>query len=143
MALYDPELEEELEEVFHDAHENIANQIQQTKDLNKVLIIQEEEEKFALLPSGVASDPSTRKVLPFFKDPKIKVSMWKIFKDSIGKDISKMAVPVYFNQPLSILQACAQPTEHMDMLDRAVAESDPIKRLALLGVYCAIQHTNI
>lgn len=103
MALYDPELEEELEEVFHDAHENIVNQIQQTKDLNKVLIIQEEEEKCALLPSGVASDPSTRKVLPFFKDPKIKVSMWKIFKDSIGKDISKMAVPVYFNQPLSIL----------------------------------------
>jgi len=23
--------------------------------------------------------------------------MWKIFKDSIGKDISKMSVPVYFN----------------------------------------------
>lgn len=104
MAIYDPELEEELEEVFHDAHENIANQIQHTKDLNKALIIQEEEEeKSPLLPSGVVSDPSTRKVLPFFKDPKIKVSMWKIFKDSIGKDISKMAVPVYFNQPLSIL----------------------------------------
>jgi hypothetical protein len=52
MALYDPELEEELEEVFHDAHENIANQIQQTKDLNKVLIIDEveEEEKSPLLP---------------------------------------------------------------------------------------------
>jgi len=59
MALYDPELEEELEEVFHDAHENIANQIQHTKDLNKVLIIQEEEEeeKSALLPSGLVSDP--------------------------------------------------------------------------------------
>jgi oxysterol-binding protein 1 len=137
MALYDPELQDELDEVFHDAHENIASQIQHTKDLKKVLIIQEEEEKSSLLPSGLESDSPIRKTLPFFKDPKIKVSIWKIFKDSIGKDISKIAVPVYFNQPLSILQACAQPTEHGDMLDRAVAESDPIKRLALIGVYCA------
>jgi hypothetical protein len=27
MMLYDPELVDELEEVYHDAHENIANQI--------------------------------------------------------------------------------------------------------------------
>ena len=27
MVLYDPELEDELEEVFHDAHESIANKI--------------------------------------------------------------------------------------------------------------------
>ena len=39
MALYDPELQDELDEVIHDAHENIASQIQQSKDLNKVLII--------------------------------------------------------------------------------------------------------
>jgi hypothetical protein len=140
MALYDPELRDELEEVFHDAHENISNQIHHTKNLNKDLIIQEaekEEQKSVVLPAGVVADPPTRRILPFFKDPKIKISVWKIFKDSIGKDISKIAVPVYFNQPLSILQTNAQPTEHGDMLDRAVAESDPIKRLALIGVYCA------
>ena len=102
MALYEPELGEGFEEVFHDSYENIANQILHAKDLNKASAIQEEE-KSALLLSGLVTDPAARKMLPYFKDSQIKVSMWKIFKDSIGKDISKMTVPVYFNQPLSIL----------------------------------------
>jgi hypothetical protein len=48
-------------------------------------------------------DPKTREVLPFFKDPKIKISFWTILKDSIGKDITKLSVPVYFNDPTNIL----------------------------------------
>jgi hypothetical protein len=52
-----------------------------------------------------------RTALPFFKDPKVKISLWTIIKDSIGKDLSKISVPVYFNSPLSILQSLACPTE--------------------------------
>lgn len=48
-------------------------------------------------------DPSERFVLPYFKDPKVKISIWTILKDSIGKDITKMSVPVYFNDPMNIL----------------------------------------
>ena len=48
-------------------------------------------------------DPPARDVLPFFKDPKIKISVWTIIKDSIGKDLTKMSVPVYFNDPANIL----------------------------------------
>lgn len=48
-------------------------------------------------------EPPMRDVLPFFKDPKVKISLWTILKDSIGKDLSKITVPVYFNEPLSIL----------------------------------------
>jgi hypothetical protein len=44
-----------------------------------------------------------RQQLPFFKDPKVKISIWTVIKDSIGKDISKITVPVYFNQPLSLV----------------------------------------
>lgn len=57
----------------------------------------------ALLPDGEQPDPSTREKLPFFKDPKIKISVWTILKDTIHKDISKISVPVYFNQPLNVL----------------------------------------
>ena len=63
----------------------------------KQFLIQEEEEKKG------EEDPPTREVLPFFKDPKVKISLWTILKDSIGKDLSKITVPVYFNEPLSIL----------------------------------------
>ena len=54
----------------------------------------DEEEKEA--PKKKA-DPDQRLELTFFKDPKIKISLWTILKESIGKDISKITVPVFFN----------------------------------------------
>lgn len=52
-------------------------------------------------------DPPERDVLPYFKDPKMKIGIWTVIKDSIGKDLSKMSVPVYFNDPTNLLQRCA------------------------------------
>lgn len=49
------------------------------------------------------NDPPERDVLPYFKDPKKKVSFWTIIKDSIGQDLTKLSVPVYFNDPTNIL----------------------------------------
>ena len=48
-------------------------------------------------------DEPERDELFFFKDPKVKISILTIIKDSIGKDITKMSVPVYFNDPTNIL----------------------------------------
>jgi hypothetical protein len=44
-----------------------------------------------------------RAELPWLKDPNAKVSVFAIIKDSIGKDLSKLQVPVYFNDPTSLL----------------------------------------
>jgi hypothetical protein len=74
------------------------------------------------LAPGEIPDPPTRDRLPFFKDPKIKISFWAVLKDSIHKDISKMSVPVYFNSPMSILQVACQCVAHLDILDIAVKE---------------------
>jgi len=49
-----------------------------------------------------------RTQLPWFKDPSKKISIWTIIKDSIGKYVAKLSVPVYFNDPLSIIQKAAQ-----------------------------------
>jgi hypothetical protein len=62
-------------------------------------------------------DPPSREMLPFFKDPKMKISVWTIIKDSMGKDLTKMSVPVYFNDPANILQKCATSMEYVDILD--------------------------
>jgi|LauGreDrversion4_2_1035121.scaffolds.fasta_scaffold149817_2 hypothetical protein len=94
-AMYDPLLLEEIEEVFHDAHESFSDGRRHSKNtLIQPQMIEEDK---------VQDDPPTRTELPFFKDPKIKISIWTILKDSIHKDISRMSVPVYFNQPLGIL----------------------------------------
>ena len=41
--------------------------------------------------------------MPWLKDPSSRPSIWTIIKDMIGKDFSKFAVPVYFNDPTSLL----------------------------------------
>jgi hypothetical protein len=52
-------------------------------------------------------EPLERDVLPWLKDPNAKISIWAILKDNIGKDISRISVPVVFNDPTSLLQKCA------------------------------------
>ena len=40
---------------------------------------------------------------------KIKMSMiWKLLKDIVGKDLSKFSMPVFVNEPTSILQKAAE-----------------------------------
>lgn len=36
--------------------------------------------------------------------PDYPLSLWSILKNCIGKDLSKIALPVNFNEPLSMLQ---------------------------------------
>jgi hypothetical protein len=35
------------------------------------------------------------------------------------------------------------PTEHTNLLEKAVKEKNPIKRMAFVGAYLSIQHTHI
>ena len=51
----------------------------------------------------VDTEPLERDELPYLKDPATKVSMWSMFKDNIGKDMTKIQVPVYLNDPTSQL----------------------------------------
>ncbi len=44
-----------------------------------------------------------RTTLPALKPPDQKISVWKVIKDAIGKDLSRFCVPVYFNEPISML----------------------------------------
>lgn len=56
--------------------------------------------------------------MPWLKDPNARISLWTVLKDSIGAgDFSKISVPVYFNDPTSLLQKCAQSLEYNEILD--------------------------
>jgi hypothetical protein len=61
-------------------------------DFDQIVVIEEDDD-----------EPLERFELPWLKDPNSKVSIWAIIKDSIGKDISKLSVPVYFNDATSLL----------------------------------------
>jgi oxysterol-binding protein 1 len=62
-------------------------------------------------------------------------SLWSVLKDSVGKDIWKITVPVVFNEPLGILQKACGVTEYIDILDQAIAEPDEMRRFALTTLH--------
>ncbi|CAH8264318.1 unnamed protein product [Arabidopsis lyrata] len=60
-----------------------------------------------------------RKKLPDPVEKEKSVSLWSMIKDNIGKDLTKVCLPVYFNEPLSSLQKCFEDLEYSYLLDQA------------------------
>ncbi|XP_057974155.1 oxysterol-binding protein-related protein 1C-like isoform X2 [Malania oleifera] len=60
-----------------------------------------------------------RKKLPDPIEKERGVSLWSMIKDNIGKDLTKVCLPVYFNEPLSSLQKCFEDLEYSYLIDRA------------------------
>ena len=46
------------------------------------------------------------------------LNLWSIMKNCIGKDLSKIPMPVNFSEPLSMLQRLTEDFEYGDILDR-------------------------
>ncbi|EPS64858.1 hypothetical protein M569_09919, partial [Genlisea aurea] len=60
-----------------------------------------------------------RKRLPDPVEVEKGVSLWSMIKDNIGKDLTRVCLPVYFNEPISSLQKCFEDLEYSYLLDRA------------------------
>lgn len=73
-----------------------------------------------------------RAKLPEPKEKEKGVSLWSIIKDCIGKDLTKVCLPVYFNEPLSSLQRCCEDLEYSYLLDRAYEWGKRVCKIVLL-----------
>ena len=60
-----------------------------------------------------------RNTLPEPIEKEKSVSLWSMIKDNVGKDLTRVCLPVYFNEPLSSLQKCFEELEYSYLLDRA------------------------
>ena len=79
--------------------------------------------------------PFMRTQLPSINTFKMKASVFfSIVKDLIGKDITKIALPVFMNEPTCVIQRLG---EFMSYISRglilAAKEEDPCKQLALVA----------
>lgn len=75
-------------------------------------------------------------------DDRPKVSLWGILKSMIGKDMTKMTLPVSFNEPTSLLYRCGEDMEYADLLDRAVERADSIERLIYVAAFAASEYAS-
>ena len=68
---------------------------------------------------------------PVHCDPNEKISIIKLVKDLIGKDISRITLPCYLNEPGTILNRLTEDLTYKRALDRACKEKDQYLRLGL------------
>lgn len=77
--------------------------------------------------------PSRRTRVP--EKPNYPLNLWSIMKNCIGKDLSKIPMPVNFNEPLSMLQRLTEDYEYAHLLDKAASCKDPCEQLAYVAAF--------
>ncbi|KAG5998701.1 hypothetical protein E4U43_002370 [Claviceps pusilla] len=75
-------------------------------------------------------------------DDRPKISLWGILKSMIGKDMTKMTLPVSFNEPTSLLYRCGEDMEYADLLDLAAERTDSIERLVYVAAFAASEYAS-
>ncbi|EPS41310.1 hypothetical protein H072_4833 [Dactylellina haptotyla CBS 200.50] len=75
-------------------------------------------------------------------DDRPKISLWGILKSMVGKDMTKMTLPVSFNECTSLLQRVAEDMEYTDLLDMAAERADSLERLVYVAAFAASEYSS-
>ena len=70
------------------------------------------------------------------KIKELSYNLWDIFKGAVGKDINHFSVPVFLNEPLSMLQKLCENFQYAQLLNDAAKEANPYMRLAYCACFC-------
>ncbi|RLN29158.1 oxysterol-binding protein-related protein 1D isoform X2 [Panicum miliaceum] len=79
-----------------------------------------------------------RDKLPEPKEKEKPIGLWSIIKENIGKDLSGVCLPVYFNEPLSSLQKCFEDLEYSYLVDHALQwgkQGDSLMRILHVAAF--------
>uniref|UniRef100_A0A3B3B5Y3 Oxysterol-binding protein n=1 Tax=Oryzias melastigma TaxID=30732 RepID=A0A3B3B5Y3_ORYME len=67
--------------------------------------------------------------------PNYSLNLWSIMKNCIGKDLSRIPMPVNFNEPLSMLQRLTEDLEYSELLDRAARCDSSLEQMCLVAAF--------
>uniref|UniRef100_A0A670ZHC0 Oxysterol-binding protein-related protein 3 n=1 Tax=Pseudonaja textilis TaxID=8673 RepID=A0A670ZHC0_PSETE len=63
------------------------------------------------------------------------ISLWNILRNNIGKDLSKVSMPVGLNEPLNTLQKLCEELEYSELLDKAAFTPNPFERMVYVAAF--------
>ncbi|KAJ7130101.1 oxysterol binding protein [Mycena crocata] len=69
-------------------------------------------------------------------------SLFTILKKNVGKDLSTIAFPISFNEPLTLLQRTAEEVEYYELLNLAAAAEDPTDRLCYAAAFAVSSYAH-
>ncbi|KAH0501067.1 Oxysterol-binding protein-related protein 7 [Microtus ochrogaster] len=91
---------------------------------------------------GPAVGPPRRRCLPAASGPGTDVSLWNILRNNIGKDLSKVSMPVQLNEPLNTLQRLCEELEYSNLLDQASRMTDPCERMVYIAAFAVSAYSS-
>ncbi|CRG96368.1 oxysterol-binding protein-related protein 2, putative [Plasmodium gallinaceum] len=83
-----------------------------------------------------------RKKLPSPRT-EIKISLWSLLKDCIGKDLSRIGMPIYLNEPSSFLQRLAEDFQYIYLLKYASEQEESTSRLAFVTAFTISPYASV
>ncbi|KAK5913374.1 hypothetical protein CgunFtcFv8_007912 [Champsocephalus gunnari] len=86
-------------------------------------------------PSPVLTNTGRRTVLPATGAGNSHIGIMNILYNNIGKDLSRISMPVALNEPLSLLQRLSEELEYSELLDIANTIDDPYERMVYVAVF--------
>lgn len=75
----------------------------------------------------------TKLPVPMFD--RSQISIWSILKQCIGKELSKITMPIVWNEPVSFLQRFTENVLYSYLLDKADECTDPIMRMQYVAAF--------
>lgn len=123
----DPELSDTDADDFKDACDDFSlpARIIKPNELTPQFIIQQ-----------FSSRIKRRDSLPVMKD-QVGFSVWSFLKHCLGKDLTRVPMPITFNEPLSFTQRICEDLDYVQQLHTAGAIQDSTLRMAYIAGFAA------
>ncbi|KRX78427.1 Oxysterol-binding protein 1 [Trichinella sp. T6] len=67
--------------------------------------------------------------------PNVPLNLWSIMKNCIGKELSKIPMPVNTNEPLSMLQRLTEDLEYSSIVDQAAQCGDVYEQMCYVAAF--------
>lgn len=149
-AVVAPEGEEEEESDDDDEFFDVEDVVEESKeedqyeDSSKMTSQQaKKNEMIAAEESFAGYEDPPRSRLKMDVDDRPRISLWGILKNLIGKDMTRMTLPVSFNECTNLLQRSAEDMEYTDILDKASkCVDDASLRVAYVAAFAASSYSS-
>lgn len=116
-----------------------SSDIDDTGETEVVVIPGTSASTTAVPPPSIISPVASKEVRPrrmkVPDKPNSSLNLWSIMKNCIGKELSKIPMPVNFSEPLSMLQRLTEDYEYSYVLDYAATLEDSCEQLAYVAAF--------
>ncbi|XP_061768779.1 oxysterol-binding protein 1-like isoform X2 [Nerophis ophidion] len=86
-------------------------------------------------PQSLELEPVRQRRTRIPDKPNYYLNLWSIMKNCIGKELSKIPMPVNFNEPLSMLQRLSEDLEYYELLDKASKCQSSLEQMCYVAAF--------